>query len=104
MKQFSLVLGCVLGRVFVLGLAVIAATAVAAKRAEAQTYPWCANFADGAGTNCGFSTLEQCMATARGSGGFCDQNNLYKPPAGSAAPAAPARHKAHRHPANQNPS
>ena len=54
--------------------------------AAAQNYPWCSNFADGAGTNCGFSTYEQCMATARGTGGYCEKNNLYKPP-GAAAPA-----------------
>jgi len=55
-----------------------------ATQAEAQNYPWCANFADGAGTNCGFSSSEQCMATMMGSGGFCAQNNQYKPSAGAA--------------------
>lgn len=51
--------------------------------AMAQDYPWCSNFADGAGTNCGFSTLDQCKAEILGSGGFCMANNLYKPPVGS---------------------
>jgi Protein of unknown function (DUF3551) len=52
-----------------------------ARPAAAQTnYPWCANFADGfGGTNCGFVSYEQCMETVRGSGGFCDENNTYKP-------------------------
>jgi hypothetical protein len=55
--------------------------------AQAQNYPWCSNFADGAGVNCGFSTYEQCVATSQGSGGYCTRNNLYTPPA-----AAPSRH------------
>ena len=64
-----------------------------AGRAEAQNYPWCSNFADGAGTNCGFSTLQQCRDEIMGSGGYCDRNNLYTPPAG--AGAAPAQRKAY---------
>jgi Protein of unknown function (DUF3551) len=35
-------------------------------RADAQNYPWCAiygGFGDG-GTNCGFTTFQQCMDTA----------------------------------------
>ncbi len=61
--------------------------------AWAQNYPWCANFADGAGTNCGFSSLQQCMATAGGSGGNCTPNNMYKPPVAAAAPRRPRRRK-----------
>ncbi len=61
--------------------------------AAAQNYPWCANFADGAGTNCGFTTLQQCMATSNGSGGSCTQNNLYVPPHA----AAPARLQTLKH-------
>ena len=72
------------------GLALIAI--VGSSAAHAQNYPWCSNFHDGAGTNCGFSTYEQCMATARGSGGYCAPNNLYVPPH-AAAPAAAATHK-----------
>jgi hypothetical protein len=40
-------------------------------RAQAQNYPWCAYYSmgdDGGGTNCGFTTFEQCMETARGLG------------------------------------
>jgi hypothetical protein len=62
-------------------------------RAAAQNYPWCANFADGAGTNCGFSSAQQCMAAAMGSGGFCEPNNQYKP----SAEAAPSRHRVRSH-------
>jgi hypothetical protein len=42
--------------------------------AEAQNYPWCAYYSGGGGgggTNCGFTTFEQCMATARGLGSNC---------------------------------
>ena len=43
-------------------------------------YPWCANYGggdEGGGSNCGFSTYEQCMATVSGIGGFCDPNPFY---------------------------
>ena len=29
-------------------------------------YPWCANYRSPGGSNCGFSTHEQCMATVNG--------------------------------------
>lgn len=68
--------------------------------AEAQNYPWCANYGspmgDG-GTNCGFTTREQCLATVSGIGGSCDLNTQYVPPAGS---AAPHRRRHRRHSAN----
>jgi len=54
-------------------------------RAEAQNYPWCAIYSEGAaggGTNCGFTTYEQCMDTARGLGSFCYRNTQYVPPPG----------------------
>ncbi|HEY5067732.1 MAG TPA: DUF3551 domain-containing protein [Xanthobacteraceae bacterium] len=53
-----------------------------------QNYPWCSNFHDGGGTNCGFSSREQCMATAQGSGGTCARNNVYAP---SVRPQSPRR-------------
>ncbi len=31
--------------------------------AEPLEFPWCANFADGAGANCGFISYEQCLKT-----------------------------------------
>jgi hypothetical protein len=58
---------------------------VAAATAQAQSYPWCSHFHDGAGTNCGFTSYEQCMATSRGSGGYCDRNTQYTPPAVAAS-------------------
>lgn len=60
--------------------------------AGAVEYPWCANFADGAGANCGFTTYEQCMLTARGSGGYCAENTFYESPAA----AARSRHTARK--------
>ncbi len=69
-------------------LAIAVTSATIATAAAAQNYLWCSNFADGAGTNCGFSTEQQCRVTVQGSGGYCDRNNLYKPPVA----AAPARH------------
>jgi hypothetical protein len=53
-------------------------------RAEAQNYPWCAIYGgfDDGGTNCGFTTLEQCMETARGMGNLCQPNTQYVPPPG----------------------
>lgn len=67
--------------VFALGFSLAAGTATPAQAVE---YPWCANFADGAGSNCGFTTYEQCMLTARGSGGYCAENTFYEPPAAAA--------------------
>ena len=63
--------------------------------ATAQTnYPWCSNFADGfGGTNCGFVSYEQCMATVRGSGGYCDKNDTYRPQAGAPGGGAASTHR-----------
>jgi hypothetical protein len=68
--------------------ALVAALAVAAmtmfaRPAAAIEYPWCAQYSgmgDG-GRNCGFSTIEQCMATVSGIGGFCEPNLFYNGPA-----------------------
>jgi len=81
-------------------LTLIAALALAsiAVPAQAQNYPWCANFADGAGVNCGFATYEQCMATSQGSGGYCTKNNMYVPPQA----AAPSRRAAGKRRAQKN--
>jgi uncharacterized protein DUF3551 len=35
---------------------------------------WCANYGSHGGTNCGFSSSEQCRATVSGIGGFCTPN------------------------------
>jgi hypothetical protein len=78
--------------------AIVVWTSSIGTSAQAQDYPWCSNFADGAGTNCGFPTLEQCKATIAGSGGYCDQNTLYK---ASVAPA-PAQRQKFKHHAHKN--
>jgi hypothetical protein len=41
------------------------------KPAEAQSYPWCAQYSGDGGMNCGFTTFQQCLADVSGIGGFC---------------------------------
>ena len=63
--------------------------------AEAQNYPWCAYYSSGGGgggTNCGFTTFEQCMATARGLGSNCQPNTQYAPPPGPHPPTRVQRY------------
>jgi len=66
--------------VFLLGICV--ALLAIGTRAEAQNYPWCAIYGgfDDGGTNCGFTTFQQCMDTARGMGNLCQPNTQYVPP------------------------
>lgn len=81
-------------------LGILACAASTATRAEAQNYPWCAQYGGLGGTNCGFSTLEQCQETSRGMGGSCMPNTTYTGPAApSHAPAAAAA-TVHRQKAN----
>jgi hypothetical protein len=65
-------------------IGVAAATAIPMTRAAAQNYPWCAYYdgVGGGGTNCGFTTFQQCLATASGIGGSCEPNTQYVPPPG----------------------
>jgi hypothetical protein len=62
-------------------LLVAAAATICAGPAGAEIYrPWCVQYsgADGNnGTTCAFTSFEQCMMTARGSGGSCVQNPWY---------------------------
>jgi hypothetical protein len=78
---------------FILGI--LAGTLGLGVRAEAQNYPWCAQYSgDFGGTvNCGFVNAAQCMATVSGIGGFCVLNNLYQPPTA----AGPSRRRAPKH-------
>jgi hypothetical protein len=41
--------------------------------------PWCAQYTGSrsGATNCGFTSYEQCMMTARGAGATCVQNPWY---------------------------
>ena len=81
-------------RTSLFALALFAATATFGSHADAQNYPWCARYGNGfGGTNCGFTTFAQCMATVSGIGGFCQENDWYHPP----APAAAPRHGHSRH-------
>lgn len=69
----------------IFALAFVAVTAALAPVASAQNYPWCALYNGGGvggGTNCGFVSYEQCMATANGLGKFCVRNTQYVPPPG----------------------
>ena len=66
-------------------IGVCAVMAAFSARAEAQNYPWCANYGSPSGeggTNCGFTTFQQCLATVSGIGGSCDRNTQYVPSAG----------------------
>jgi Protein of unknown function (DUF3551) len=76
---------------FALGIAGL--TIVVGTTADAQNYPWCAQYNGYEGVmNCGFISFDQCMATVRGIGGFCIQNNTYVPPPGPhSAPRTPRR-------------
>src|SRR6202023_2761595 len=69
-------------------LAIFAVTAGIGTPAQAQNYPWCAQYSGLGGTNCGFTTFQQCMATLAGMGGFCNVNTQYVPPGGQPAPRA----------------
>jgi hypothetical protein len=85
---------CGARRRWLLALAIFAGAASMADGARAQNYPWCSNFADGAGTNCGFATEEQCRITIQGSGGYCDRNTQYRPV--RAVPPAPGKARRRR--------
>ena len=68
--------------------AVLMALAGIGTPADAQNYPWCAYYSGsmgGGGTNCGFVTFEQCMATVSGIGGLCMRNTQFVPPPGPRA-------------------
>jgi hypothetical protein len=68
--------------------AIVAVTSVLGTPAQAQNYPWCAQYSGGAlggATNCGFVSFQQCLATVSGIGGFCVRNTLNEPPPGPQA-------------------
>jgi Protein of unknown function (DUF3551) len=73
-------------------LAIFVLTVGIGAPAKAQNYPWCAIYDVGdAAYNCGFISREQCMATVRGIGGFCNANTQYVSPAVHPVP------RAHKH-------
>ena len=65
-------------------MGVFAAVVCIENPAEAQNYPWCAEYGGtpSGPTNCGFVTFQQCLDTISGIGGFCVRNNMYQPPPG----------------------
>jgi hypothetical protein len=84
-------------RLFLIVMGIAAAMAAAGSGAQAQNYPWCAQYGGGTGgRNCGFTTFAQCQADVSGIGGFCEQNTTYVP---TLAPA-PHRTAKHRRDAN----
>jgi hypothetical protein len=68
---------------FMLAIMVVA-VAGTGTRAQAQNYPWCADYAGFGSQNCGFTTFQQCLAALSGNGGFCNANTQYVAPAGPA--------------------
>jgi hypothetical protein len=77
-------------------LAIFVLTAGVGAPAEAQNYPWCADYAGFGSQNCGFTTFQQCMAALSGNGGFCNANTQYVPYAGLPAPRAPRQWGSHQ--------
>jgi hypothetical protein len=61
--------------------------------AQAQNYPWCAEYGMQGTSNCGFVTAQQCMAALSGNGGYCAQNPMFRP---GPADAVPTPHRARR--------
>src|SRR5579871_2498822 len=81
--------GTIMIRILTIALAVSSAAAFGTK-AQAQNYPWCSIYSGdmGGAQNCGFVSFQQCMANVSGIGGFCVQNDWYRPPPGSRASSA----------------
>jgi hypothetical protein len=80
-------------RIFLFILGVFAAVVCFEKPAAARNNAWCAylNFAGG-GTNCGFSTFQQCLAAVSGdSSSSCGPNPQYHGVSGP-APSRRVRH------------
>jgi uncharacterized protein DUF3551 len=75
------------GLLLALPLALLART----DAAQAQSYPWCAQYAILGSVNCGFVTLEQCNAALSGNGGYCAPNPFLRPSAEYLPPARPRR-------------
>jgi Protein of unknown function (DUF3551) len=69
-------------------LAILGVTAEIGSPAQAQNYPWCADYAGFGSQNCGFTTLQQCQAALSGNGGFCNANTQYVSPSAPPAPRA----------------
>ena len=75
-------------RIVLFMLAIFAVTIGIGSSAQAQNYPWCADYAGFGSQNCGFTTIQQCQAALSGNGGFCNANTQYVPPAIHPVPRA----------------
>lgn len=67
----------------IIGATALVGAAVAGSPAQAQEYPWCAQYGsgmDGGGRNCGFVSYGQCMAALWGNGGYCERNLFFRGP------------------------
>ena len=73
-------------------LAVIAASATLGTPAQAQNYPWCAQYSGGSGWRDELRFRQFCAVHGDGigAGGFCVVNTQYEPP--------PGPHPQRRHP------
>jgi hypothetical protein len=71
----------------------------AAAPAQADPYPWCAEYGggdDGGSTSCYFMTLQQCRESVSGVGGFCRRNLFYDgQPVRTPEDPPPRRRRAH---------
>jgi hypothetical protein len=82
-------------------IAAITFAALSLFSVEGAAAPWCAEYSgggngNGGGSNCGFYSFEQCLATVRGIGGFCSRNPFELGSAGSAYGYATGPRKRHR--------
>lgn len=67
----------IIAAVFPVVVAIAALAGMNAGPAAAEVYrPWCVDYPTD-GTSCAFTSYQQCMLTARGSGGNCVQNPWY---------------------------
>ena len=62
-------------------LLILLAYPSSSEAAPYDPYPWCAAYGGSWSgvSNCGFMTLQQCMATVSGMGGSCEPNQFYNP-------------------------
>jgi hypothetical protein len=75
-----------------IAMTALALAGFATTGAKADPYRWCAQNVDGrGGSNCYFTTIEQCKATASTANSFCTPNTMYTGP-----DAASARGKHHK--------
>lgn len=70
-------------RILLFVTVIVAAGICIEKPAAAQGGGWCAYLNGGGndgGRECGFATLQQCLAEVRGVGGNCGPSPYYEPP------------------------